>query len=416
VLEADGARPIRIAYLSGPSEADKVYEELKAGKEPQYFGTNYMRLFLRLALDLRSEALVATWHGGPASVRRIDNFTFVNIPPPRGSGLAYYLGMLWQQLRFNWRFLRFRPDIVLLTGNTEWWWTLTPIKLLGTKFIASFHGMLRRKYGRMRAYQRAFYGLNCSLSLPFLDAAVVTSRDIRDQLEEALGSNAVPIFDHLPSYDPMKFQGIRPVDQLPRQPFTVMYMGRIEENKGVFDLLQIARELQMDRPGEYRFEFCGDGSAMFRLQGAVEEASLEDEVVLHGYCVPNTLRDVLSRSHVVVVPTRSDFEAGFEMTCSEAILAGRPLVTSGACPALHYLKPAAIEVPPDDVAAYRAALEALKDDPELFRAKTQACYQLQEQFYDDNRSWTHAMRQALLTVPALRSRLRGGQIGADAHH
>ena len=64
----------------------------------------------------------------------------------------------------------------------------------------------------------------------------------------------------------------------------------------------------------------------------------------------------MSASHACIVPTRTNYEAGFEMTCSEAILAGRPLVTSKVCPALDYLRDASIEATPDDAASYRDAI------------------------------------------------------------
>jgi glycosyltransferase involved in cell wall biosynthesis len=106
----------------------------------------------------------------------------------------------------------------------------------------------------------------------------------------------------------------------------------------------------------------------------------------------------MARSHAAIVPTRSDFDAGFEMTCSEAILSGRPLVTSAVCPALHYLREASIEVEPDNVEQYRAAIERLKDDPELFAAKQRACAPLSAQFFDWSESWDAAMRRALSAV------------------
>ncbi len=83
------------------------------------------------------------------------------------------------------------------------------------------------------------------------------------------------------------------------------------------------------------------------------------------------------------------------MTCSEAILAGRPLVTSKVCPALDYLRDASIEAKPDDAASYRDAIVSLSDDPELYARKQGACAGLQQQFYDRDNSWYAAMRTAL---------------------
>jgi glycosyltransferase involved in cell wall biosynthesis len=100
-------------------------------------------------------------------------------------------------------------------------------------------------------------------------------------------------------------------------------------------------------------------------------------------------------SHAVIVPTRSDFVAGFEMTCAEAILSGRPLITSAVCPAVDYLGPATIEVPPDAIEEYKRAIVRLKDESALFEAKRDASRTLSAQFFDQANSWDVAMRGAL---------------------
>jgi hypothetical protein len=114
----------------------------------------------------------------------------------------------------------------------------------------------------------------------------------------------------------------------------------------------------------------------------------------------------MGRSHAVVVPTRKDFDAGFEMTCSEAILSGRPLITSAVCPALHYLKEASIEVEPENVSQYCQAIRRLSEDDALYRAKCQQCGPLRLQFLDSSKSWLTAMRRAFEEIrPAEPGRL-----------
>ena len=49
------------------------------------------------------------------------------------------------------------------------------------------------------------------------------------------------------------------------------------------------------------------------------------------------------------------------MVCAEAILAGRPVITSPVCPALDYVRDAAVEVSPDNIEQYcEAILETLR--------------------------------------------------------
>lgn len=399
------SRPLRIAYLSGPTDAEAIFRDLRSGAEPNYFGTNYMRQFLKFADELEAEALIATWNSGPESDRTKGRYRFLNLPPNGASGLGYHLGQFRQQLAFLKHFRAFKPDVVLLTGNQDFWWVYAPLKKAGAKLVASFHGVIWPKFRKPKAHQRLLLALNRKIALPSLDAAVLTSEDIRLQLEQALGPKyaRLPVFPHLPSYDARQFEGIRPVREVPATPFRTMFMGRIEENKGVFDVLEIATQLEWERPGEFAFEICGTGSDLDRLRSAISDRSLDEVVTCHGYCQPEQIREIMSRSHAVIAPTRKDFDAGFEMTCSEAILSGRPLITSAVCPALYYVGPASIEVEPENVEQYRAGIEQLRDDPALFHEKVDACGPLQRQFLVPETSWDVAIRKAFGALQLSRS-------------
>ena len=392
--------PLRVAYLSGPTDAEAIFTDLRSGAAPNYFGTNYMRQFLIFADEIGAEAMIATWNDQGEYERTRERYTFFNRPPAQGSGLRYYLQMLRQQLIFLWRFFRFRPDVLLLTGNQDFWWVMAPLKLLGTRFGASFHGVIWPKYRRPKLQQRLLRALNERLALRRLDAAVHTSEDIRAQLEVATGASyaRIPDFAHLPSYDPRQFADISPPELLERRPFRTMFMGRIEENKGVFDVVEMASQLHSEDPGGYAFDICGSGSAMEELKSRTLKRGLAEVVTCHGYCGPDRIRTIMSKSHAVIAPTRKDFDAGFEMTCSEAILSNRPLITSAVCPALHYLREASIEVQPEDVAGYVNAIRRLKEDPELYASKRASCEPLHNQFYAPERSWDTAIRQAFQSL------------------
>ncbi len=85
------------------------------------------------------------------------------------------------------------------------------------------------------------------------------------------------------------------------------------------------------------------------------------------------------------------------MVCAEAILAGRPVITSAVCPALAYVKEAAVEVQPDNVDQYHDAILRLSDDAEFYDMKQQACRPLQAQFYNRDNSWAEKLKAVLTT-------------------
>lgn len=390
-------RRLRIAYIGGPVDAVAIHRQWVEAAGSDYFGTDYMKQFLQLTSDLGAESHVVTWHAGAAGETRLGDFTFDNRPIPRATGFGYHLANILWFLRLAPKLARFRPDVLILIGNANYWWALSFLRWFGTAFMPSYHGVLWNKFGAVSPAWRLLLRLNRRLILKPAKAIVAASDDIRRQAEELLGSDAAgkDIVTHLPSYAPAQFAPIPPPGPAPRRPFRTIFLGRTVANKGIFDIVEIARRLEQERPGEFVFDICGDGVDFGALQARARELGLEEVVILHGYCRPDAIQRLYGRSHAAIVPTRTEIEVGFEMTCAEAILAGRPLVTSPVCPALEYVQAASVAVEPDNVDQYRDAIVRLADDEAFYETKRAACGPLKDPFYDPANSWYAAMKQVI---------------------
>ena len=387
---------LKIAFISGPANAAAIYAEWSKHKQQVYFGTDYLKQFLQLASDLQAECYVVTWHGDKPSQFKLGDFLFDNRPITTAGGLRYYIEHIIWHLRLAPALVRFRPDVLLLTGNQNFWWTLFYLRWFGTKFVISYHAVLWPKFLPVKPAWKLLLKLNRLLVLNHAKAIVVTSDDIRRQVEELLGPRSdVNIFRHFPTYSPAQFAQIKAPEIPPKRPFRVFFMSRIEANKGIYDIVEIAERLDRQRKGMFVFDVCGSGGALEPLRQRIHERGLEEVVFCHGFVSPQTVEELLGKSHACIVPTRKDYEAGFEMTCAEAILAGRPLVTSAVCPALEYMREASIEVQPENIDEYCNAILQLNNDIQLYQRKQNACINLQYQFYDTNNSWYAVMRHAL---------------------
>jgi glycosyltransferase involved in cell wall biosynthesis len=62
---------------------------------------------------------------------------------------------------------------------------------------------------------------------------------------------------------------------------------------------------------------------------------------------------------------------------------------------LDLLAEAALEVPPDDIEAYAAAVRRLADDEELYEAKRLACLRASGPFLDEDESWGRKLQLIL---------------------
>jgi glycogen synthase len=232
------------------------------------------------------------------------------------------------------------------------------------------------------------------------------SGDISRQLNALTAGDHRPVIEFLPTYRPGTFDrdaappafGSIAGQERPA-PFRVLFAGRIERNKGVFDILEIARRFRAAGRNDIEFDLCGAGSAMEELQRELGASGLSDTFRLHGHRTRPQMREMFSQSHVLIVPTTTDFAEGFNQVVVEGVLAGRPVITSSVCPALEYVREAIVEVPPDDVSAYHGAILRLLSDPELYDGKRRACVSLQEQFYDPEHSWATALKKAIGPCP-----------------
>jgi glycogen synthase len=247
---------------------------------------------------------------------------------------------------------------------------------------------------QINKYRHILLQLNGIFFRHCVSAVISASDDIEQQVRVLLQRRTIPMSVFLPFYERSQFAQIGQQDYQAR-PFRVFFAGRIETNKGVFDLVTIAQRLAANGFLGFHFDVCGDGSKLDLLRERVEALGLSKMITCHGFCDRLKLTSLLQKSHVVIVPTRTEFDEGFNMVCAESILCGRPVITSPVCPALEYVKEAAVAVRPNDVNGYYQALLRLSNDQQLYEAKVAACRVAQEQFYDIRTSWKAKLGEVL---------------------
>jgi glycosyltransferase involved in cell wall biosynthesis len=125
------------------------------------------------------------------------------------------------------------------------------------------------------------------------------------------------------------------------------------------------------------------------------QMALERVVNIRGWTSLSDLLDVYARSAAAIVPTRSSFIAGLEMTAAEAILAGRPVITNPVVPALELLRPACVEARTDDVDSYVEGVLKLIGDRDYYENLRRACPGVGEQFYDRNQGLAAVLERVI---------------------
>ena len=284
--------------------------------------------------------------------------------------MRYHLSLLGYGLRLMASVVRFRADIVVFSEGMHRP-LLIPLALAGYKIVPGLACVLWPQNKPLPRRKRLMHWISSVLYRRFSFAILSMSDDISAQLRSISGGRTRPILEWLPTY---RRDTTEPRYPPADGPFRVLYAGRIERYKGVFDVLAIARRFREAGRHDITFELCGAGTALEELKAATAAAGLgPDAFLVRGHCRQPELKEAYARCHAVIVPTTSDFIEGFNQVVVEAMLATRPVVTSRICPAIRYVRGAVLEVPPDDVQAYGDALLKLADDRGFYEQTRQSC-------------------------------------------
>ena len=398
-LTPGGRRP-RVAYLSGPIDALKVARELKEDRQPDYYGTVYLAQLFGVLEALHADCLVITTLPGKRGRKMLGSIRVTNIPMSEGlAGPWYHLAMMRWSVSCITEILRFRPQVAILTAGQNYFWIFAGLRLFAVRLFVSLHCTLWPKLAPQRPANRLLNRLNGRYFFPACDHVQAVSQDIVDQVLASSTRLRAPPRKFVPTYRAENFTAAKSA-RYPDAgtPFRLLYVGRIEENKGVFDLVEMMRTLEELEPGRYRLTICGTGSANHALADAVSESRLGRSITIAGQRDAVQLAAHYAECHVVVVPTRSTFEEGYAKVAAEAVLNLRPVITSAACPALADVADAAIEARVDDPAAYIDAIRNLATDPILYAEKVAAAARVRQIYVDQSHSYRAVIEPALRTA------------------
>jgi glycosyltransferase involved in cell wall biosynthesis len=149
--------------------------------------------------------------------------------------------------------------------------------------------------------------------------------------------------------------GVRPWPEAPKK--RVLFMGRLEPQKGVDVLLSALRQVP-----ECEVELLGEGRERPRLEA--QARALGGRANFHGWLPdPGPMLDVC---RVVVMPSRWE---GFGLVAVEAMAAGRAVIASDVDALPDVLGDVGVLVPADDPQALAAALVEIFSDPQALRTR-----------------------------------------------
>jgi len=263
---------MHLQYARIPRAADRLDRPLRMG-------------FEMAALTV---ALLRTFHRDPVDVLRADDTVVTGLP-------TVIVGKL---LRI--------PVFVFLAGSIE--------ETVGAKLQGS------KATGPTRRFVR------------WLEGNVVRTADGVLAVNRALASSAqqggAKLVETTTSFVDVGRFAPRTVDESDdraRASFSIRYLGRLEREKGIFDLLDAVERLA--RPGTPRIdlEYVGGGSRLAELQEEITRRSLRQWVSIRGPVPHDQVPALLALTDLLVLPSYTE---GSPTIVYEAMLAGVPVIAT----------------------------------------------------------------------------------------
>ena len=249
---------LRIAYDAGPGDIWGVYRALSRGEAD--FSTShvsYAELMIRACRSLLGAQALLALTTNPGGEDEDFRFAGLSVRVLRiqdhlkgKRNLAYHAASLYSAVELRRVLKMFAPDVLVL-GDHPSLLLAALMRPRGCSIVRAYHCVLWPQEGRKLSNR----------VLTFLDSLLVGSlvgsfsvlRHITDQVQAAFDSRA-PICEYLPHYDLTKHKHLTPLPPLDRD-LRVAFVGRVEIDKGVLDLVQIADLVEPALEGLFRSIF-----------------------------------------------------------------------------------------------------------------------------------------------------------------
>lgn len=389
----------RVFFGAGPANVIEAHKSWAMGEHyPREVSITFSSQFTDFCRNVAAQAYIVGWPKDKA-IHRDGQFTLEHRPKPmpNSKGLRYHIAEIIYGFGLFLTAIRFRANLAVLESGITHYFMMALFPLAGIRTIIVLHSTLWPSgFPPTRAVPRMIAKLD-SLVLRNVTVIGVSPECIR-QLEQLTRGKATSSYQIRAQFRREIFEKIPKPPVHNQIPFRIMYVGRVTRNKGVYDILEIAKKIEDQHPGRVRWDICGSGPDLEGLRVRFNDLKLTGVVTIRGWTPLDELQRVYARSHASIVPTRSDYREGLAMTAAEAILAGRPLITNAVVPALEILRSASVEAKTDDVGSYVDAILRIVYDQQLYNRLCNACTDLQRQFYDRQQGLDKVLEKILEPV------------------
>lgn len=253
---------------------------------------------------------------------------------------------LWRKTNKLWNYLRLYANAVKYVRRSDFIYIFYPNSFRYLAFICAMYG---KKYG---LYIRGDEGLEDNTSKKIYNKAAVVltvSKMFSDMVNQVTQSEVSETIRPMLSFDDKDI--IRGREYRGKKKYELLFLCRIQQQKGIIELLEAIRRLKEDGVDCFHLTVAGEGDYLAPAQMQCKKLGLDNDVYFTGGVYDNSVKaELFKNADLYVLPTY--YNEGFPRTLYEAMIFGVPVITTlvAGIPALmkdgencRALKPQSVE-------------------------------------------------------------------------
>ncbi len=355
---------MRISYIHGPGDAFgtfKHWKQLRA--DPRNIKQTYSGQFFDLIAETDAVGQIVCL--SPSGASDDPRFTFETVARRSASGLAYFKEELRYARSVGRTVAKFRPDVVIVSSDF-------PVFALdvmpgSTDIILSLHNTLWQPYGEPSGIKQKALATLCRFAVRRARYAVCVSEEVRRQflkLRAGLSSVTQIQMPKLPKASPKEQNS---------PPLRLLYVGRVEHDKGVSDVIRAFALLSNQNP-LLTLKIVGDGGALNDLRALAYDLGVSEKIEFSGRVNADLVAAAYLEADLCVCPTRWSFNEGLATVPLEAASYGVPTIMSRAVPARELFGSDSIVFEPGNIDDLASKMERAVNNGSVYTAACKDAY------------------------------------------
>jgi glycosyltransferase involved in cell wall biosynthesis len=398
-------KQIKIAYLKNGNVVEELKEVYADEELPTGGPLNYIASVLRAISAANGKVLLISFFNQNACLEKqnIKGRVFNTIRPRSHIAVRLY-SKIAAALKIFIILFKFRPDLILCTRTRQALWPSYLIsRLLSIPIVFSLHVDLQKnERGIERYFRKVDFHIIRKLPMvichgPFLKQQLVNI-GVQDRQIAEFNAGCQDLYKY--SRKKAASTVSRMIKKL--SDFTViLYVGRIESDKGIFDLLEAVKE-RLDIDKTIKLVYAGTGNDCDDLKEKIRQMGVTDQVLLLGKISRATLPFLFRKSKVIVTPTRSSFPEGRCMATMEGLAFGLPAIAPNSGPFPFLIKHGVngLLFRQDSVPALQKSLLSILDNPERYKQLKLGTIDSKQELLNPSVTYTDVLSRAIELIRA----------------